>query len=96
MDYWREKISSSKISREDLAAWFGDGASSMCIFEIGEKVHPNSRQIRPSDSPVTEKDICNLFWRFDSDFSGEIDFWELEKMTQIRKKNQGGSIPIKC
>lgn len=95
-DYWREKIAENRVSREDLAAWFGKGISSLCIFDLGEKI--NSETISDENlrvNRVNEKNLCNLFWRYDCDFSGEIDFWELEKMTLIRKPNQGGSIPIK-
>ena len=44
---------------------------------------------------VTEKDLCNVFYRIDSDFDGEVDFWEMEKILMVRDEFQGGSIPIK-
>lgn len=44
---------------------------------------------------VTEKDLCNVFFRIDSDFDGEVDFWEMEKILMVRDEFQGGSIPIK-
>lgn len=36
---------------------------------------------------VTEKDLCNVFWRLDSDFNGEIDFWEFEKILRVKNIN---------
>lgn len=115
MDHWRAKIASLSVTREDLAAWFGNGAHSLGILQFENNMGKDldfqstydetflSRNTKPVGTAanlngpfrVSEKDLCNVFWRLDNDFNGEIDFWELEKILRIKTISQGGSFPIK-
>ena len=103
------------VTREELAAWFGNGTHSLGInqFEVNmvkgiplDSSYDEAFQRRRTlglrsgmnltqNFRVTEKDLCSLFFRLDSDFDGEVDFWEMEKILLVRNEFQGGSIPIK-
>ena len=107
MDYWRMEVRDLGVTREDLAAWFGNGAHSIGILQFEDSVSKdldfgstyeetyagrNSKSIGSAGNlngpfRVSEKDLCNVFWRLDNDFNGEIDFWELEKILIVKNLN---------
>jgi hypothetical protein len=107
MDYWRMEVRDLGVTREDLAAWFGNSAHSIGILQFEDSMSKdldfgstyeetyagrNSRSIGSAGNlngpfRVSEKDLCNVFWRLDNDFNGEIDFWELEKILMVKNLN---------